>query len=66
MSMQDIRIVELKNWGWPAQIPANGQDDFTAFAYFDEIAVHPVAQEEEGTPLQSAYVQMQKIFGQDC
>lgn len=66
MSMQDIRIVELKNWGWPAQIPANGQDDFTAFTYFDEIAVHPVAQEEEGTPLQSAYVQMQKIFGQDC
>lgn len=65
MSTQDIRIVELKNWGWPVQIPANQQDSFTAFAYFDEITVHPVAQREGSAPLQSAYAQMQEIFRRD-
>lgn len=60
--MQDIRIVELKNWGWPMQVQGNGQDSFAAFAYFNEIRVHPVEQQEQGAPLQNAYAQMQEIF----
>lgn len=60
--MQDIRIVELKNRGWPMQVQGNEQDSFAAFAYFNEILVHPVERQEQDAPLQTAYSKMQEIF----
>lgn len=65
MGKQDIRSVELINWGGQSRVPVNPAQysDYLAITYYDEILVHPVKGSDELPPLRNAYGKLQDIFG---